>query len=243
MEPSTQPSELIDLNVLRELETVTLYHGETYSLHQMVRRALHLKNIDPIGRIDFSSKKSLIDLTHTQAPKYMDAEEFETSLVLGYVDQYFTCIHSTFPFLMENSVRQTMKSMAAGEPQTPASLIILCLVLAIGAVVPCSTSFVDISYSSRYFLNAIEVEFPFGETLETAQILTLFTLYSLLDSSAGNSWHLVDLTMQTCILLGLHQSQTTNNTNDFTNEDLAQRAGVFWSAYTLDRLVLCFIKQ
>ncbi|KAH8809450.1 fungal-specific transcription factor domain-containing protein [Xylogone sp. PMI_703] len=228
---------VVDLNVLKELETVTLYHGETYSVQQMVRRVLHLKNTDPIGRMNLSQQKSLISLIGPKSSRSsFNTELLQTSSALPYVDQYFSCVHSTFPFLSESDIRCTLGSIS-NKAQAPGRLIILYLILAIGAVFPSSTSFFDTANSAEYFLRASEVEFSYGETLETAQILLLFTIYSLLDSSAGNSWHLVDLAMQACILLGLHQSQLPGEGNTLKEEDLTQREQTFWTAYILDRCI------
>lgn len=228
----------IDLTVLREVETVTLYRGETYSLYQMLRRALQLDNSDPRGLLVRPAHQPL-EMRRTQVQSSTCEVRTITGLpehhcTIAYVDNYFSCLHPTFPFLIEADVRSTLKASYSDQEHSPARTVILYLVMAIGSVFPCSHSFFDIYNSTSFFLRAVEVSFPYEESIETVQILVLFTIYSLFDSSMGRTWDLIDLAMQTCLVIGLHQPLSIQTRNNLRPGRADGGAQIFWTAFVLD---------
>jgi hypothetical protein len=201
-----QSLDTVDLDVLREVETVSLYSGELYCLQKMTRRALRLENCDPRGILNFTPKKSL--LASSSRPLGFN-ELLDYDIAASYANKYFSYIHPTFPIISEDIVRSTLKKITIGSQSDLEDRIISYLVISIGAILPLESSAAfDTCNSADYFLRALEILYGYDESVTTAQIILLLTIYSLLDPSTGSSWHLIDLAMQVCIVMGYHQLQS-----------------------------------
>ena len=228
----------IDLTVLKEVETVTLYQGETYSLWQMLRRALQLDNGDPQGLRESAAPciPTLSQATRrsTSLEPRTDVGLPENHFAVTYMENYFSTVHPTFPFLLESHVRDALKALYAGEQQRPASCIILYLVMAIGAVFPRSLGVLHMYNSALFFLRATGESFSYDESLETAQIFLLFTIYSLFDPGVGRTWDLVDLAMQMCIVLNLHLPLASQPGKGLQPGRTTESEKTFWTTFVLD---------
>ncbi|KOS20598.1 putative transcriptional regulatory protein [Escovopsis weberi] len=231
-----QPSpETVDLNVLKEVETVSLYRGELYGLEEMTHRALRLDNSDPRGFFNNSeARKSLISSSSRSHDSAQGAAEppLDRETTRRYADNFFSHVHPTFPILEELEARGAIQLMLEGRRIGPEERIMAYLVLAIGAILPSQSSVLDTVNSAKYFLSAAEVQCSYDESPKTARILILFTLYSLFDSTTGSSWHLIDLVMQVCIVLGLHQLQVRAG-----ERGEEEGARIFQAAYMLDFMI------
>lgn len=231
----TPGSKTIDLSFLKDPETTVLYGGEQYGLRQMTHRALEIDNSNPGGAREPSEKRGLVTASQrlSQAPleEEEDCDERISRHISAYAENYFLHVHPAFPLVDKEVTRKRLqklhcKNVLAGEER-----IETYLVLAIGAALPLESNFLNIHDSASYFLLAHEESYAYDDTLEAAKILLLYTIYSLLDPTTGSSWQLVDLAMQTCIVLGLHQSRGSPSLADHTDK---ASDTVFRVAYLLD---------
>jgi hypothetical protein len=212
----------LDWSVLSEIGA-GVHDQRTYNLGRMIKVSLLTGNSDPQG--SKASNPFEKSVQTTKSPKNTDLSilDSERESCEVYLDHYFECVHPTFPFLRENHVRQAFKQ-ASHKSQRHPSKIIVYIVLAIGTCAPTISNFHDIYVGSKLFLLVLTSLDTCGETFETAQILVLLTVYSLLHSSAGSSWHLIGLTMRMCITLGLHQESSLLG---FSGDELDQRRTLF----------------
>lgn len=224
-----QSLDNVDLDVLKEVETVSLYRGELYCLHKMARRALRLQNCDPRGMLNLAQKKSL--LASSSRPPDSNAP-LDYDLAISYANKYFSYIHPTFPIVSEDVIRNTLHKIATGGQSDLRDRTISYLVISIGAILPIeSFAAFDTYNSADYFLRSLDILYTYDESATTVQILLLFTICSLFDPSTGNSWHLIDLATQACIDMGYHQLQPETET---ARGSLVKGLTLFQTAYALD---------
>lgn len=221
-----------DLNPLSEIEMGTIYAHGTYTLASMVRAALLAGNDGPHGP---SMLNKTFNTTNRIGPTTTGIEELQDDSLLGYIDNYFNYIHPTFPFLIEENVRECFQSLALRKRRRVSNKITLYMVLAIGAIIPSTACLADAYNSMKFFLHATKERYSYKETPDTVQILLLFTLYSLFDPCTGSSWHLVDLCTRTCIKLGFHREDTLNQRSSLKGEEVSHNRAIFWVTYILDR--------
>ncbi|PTB46363.1 hypothetical protein M441DRAFT_63642 [Trichoderma asperellum CBS 433.97] len=224
-----QSLDNVDLDVLKEVETVSLYRGELYCLHKMARRALRLENCDPRGMLNLAQKKSLL----ASSPR---SSGFNTpldyDLAISYAGKYFSYIHPTFPIVSEDAIRNTLRKIATGSQSDLRDRTIAYLVIAIGSILPIeSFSAFDTRNTADYFLRSLDILYSYDESATTVQILLLFTICSLFDPSTGSSWHLIDLATQACIDMGYHQLQPEA---EIARDPLVKGITLFQTAYVLD---------
>ncbi|KAL7942475.1 hypothetical protein V8C42DRAFT_332540 [Trichoderma barbatum] len=229
-----QSLDTVDLDVLREVETVSLYRGELYSLQKMTRRALRLENCDPRGILNLTPKKSLLassGISIYSRPTGLK-EDLDYDVAVSYVNKYFSYIHPTFPIVSEEVVRNTLHKVTIDSQCHLGDRVIFYLVISIGAILPIESSAAfDTRNSADYFIRAMEIQYSYDESATTARILLLLTIYSLFDPSTGSSWHLMDLVTQACIVMGYHQLQPELRV---TSEADGDGVKLFQAAYVLD---------
>ncbi|KAL7909746.1 hypothetical protein GGI35DRAFT_397058 [Trichoderma velutinum] len=229
-----QSMDTVDLDVLREVETVSLYRGELYSLQKMTRRALRLANCDPRGILDLTPKKSLLasyDTSIYSKPNGM-GDYLDYDIAVYYASKYFSYIHPTFPIVSEDVVQSILNKVTAGSQGDLGDRVIFYLIISIGAILPIESSAAfDTRNSADYFIRAMEIQYSYDESATTAQILLLLAIYSLFDPGTGSSWHLMDLVTQACIVMGYHQLQLESIG---TAEADGDGVKLFQAAYILD---------
>lgn len=224
-----QSLDSVDLDVLKEVETVSLYRGELYCLHKMARRALRLENCDPRGLLNLTQKKSLL-ASYSRPPSSNAPLDYD--LAISYANKYFAYIHPTFPIVSEDAIRDTLRKIATGTQSDLRERTISYLVISIGAILPIETFAAFDAYNSAdYFLRSLDILYSYDESATTVQILLLFTICSLFDPSTGNSWHLVDLATQACIDMGYHQLQPEA---EATRSSPVKGSILFQAAYVLE---------
>jgi hypothetical protein len=208
-EHQTQSPDMIDLTILKEPETATLYRGELYGLREMTRRALELDNSSPRGLPRDRSNRGLVMSATTPGIRSSRTivDEAEREIMATYINSFFSCVNATFSIVNEDQVWETMRLLSTNSWIYPEHLTQLYLILAIGAAMMPGSIFSHVHASAEYFLIATSQEYSYDDSGDTILILLLLTLYSLLDPSTGNSWQLIDLAIQSCIVLGLHQVQ------------------------------------
>ncbi len=144
----------------------------------------------------------------------------DSSLLASYASNYFRHATSIFPILDEEAVHGHLELLCRRKRRTQSPRLRRTWSWRLAQ--PCRP---DLRFSMCIPLPDISGlraagEYEYAETTGTVAILLLFTIYSLLDASAGSSWQLVDLAMQSCIVLGLHQSQRARRGG---NEDAEHR--------------------
>ncbi|KAL7786677.1 hypothetical protein V8C37DRAFT_392068 [Trichoderma ceciliae] len=229
-----QSLDTVDLDVLKEVETVSLYRGELYSLQKMTHRALRLENCDPRGILNLTPKKSLLATSGTSAHSRLHGfiKPLEYDLATAYANKYFSYIHPTFPIIAEDIVRSTLHKVTIDSQTDLGNRVICHLIISIGAILPIESSAAfDARNSADHFIRALEIQYSYDESATTAQILFLLTIYSLFDPSTGSSWHLIDLATQACIVMGYHQLQPELGVTTRADGDGVK---LFQAAYTLD---------
>ncbi|KAL6692450.1 hypothetical protein J3F84DRAFT_382720 [Trichoderma pleuroticola] len=229
-----QSMDTVDLDVLREVETVSLYRGELYSLQKMTRRALRLANCDPRGILDLTPKKSLLasyDASIYSKPNGM-GDYLDYDIAVYYASKYFSYIHPTFPIVSEAVVQSILNKVTVGSQSNLGDRVMFYLIISIGAILPIESSAAfDTRNSADYFIRAMEIQYSYDESATTTQILLLLAIYSLFDPGTGSSWHLMDLVTQACIVMGYHQLQPEPRGAAETDGDGAK---LFQAAYVLD---------
>lgn len=229
-----QSIDTVDLDVLREVETVSLYRGELYSLQKMTRRALRLANCDPRGILDLTPKKSLLasyDASIYSKPNGM-GDYLDYDIAVYYASKYFSYIHPTFPIVSEAVVQSILNKVTVGSQSNLGDRVMFYLIISIGAILPIESSAAfDTRNSADYFIRAMEIQYSYDESATTAQILLLLAIYSLFDPGTGSSWHLMDLVTQACIVMGYHQLQPEPRGTAAADGDGVK---LFQAAYLLD---------
>lgn len=226
-----QSLDSVDLDVLKEVETVSLYRGELYCLHKMARRALRLENCDPRGMLNLTQKKSLL-ASYSRPPSSNTPLDYD--LAISYANKYFAYIHPTFPIVSEDAIRNTLRKIATGTQSDLRERTISYLVISIGSILPIeSFSAFDTYNSADYFLRSLDILYSYDESATTVQILLLFTICSLFDPSTGSSWHLIDLATQACIDMGYHQLQPEAEAETARSSPV-KGSTLFQAAYVLD---------
>ncbi|KAL6833197.1 hypothetical protein J3E69DRAFT_323289 [Trichoderma sp. SZMC 28015] len=229
-----QSIDTVDLDVLREVETVSLYRGELYSLQKMTRRALRLANCDPRGILDLTPKKSLLasyDASIYSKPNGM-GDYLDYDIAVYYASKYFSYIHPTFPIVSEVVVQSILNKVTVGSQSNLGDRVMFYLIISIGAILPIESSAAfDTRNSADYFIRAMEIQYSYDESATTAQILLLLAIYSLFDPGTGSSWHLMDLVTQACIVMGYHQLQPEPRGTAAADGDGVK---LFQAAYLLD---------
>ncbi|KAJ5701426.1 hypothetical protein N7488_008974 [Penicillium malachiteum] len=74
---------------------------------------------------------------------------------------------------------------------------------------------------------------------EGIQVLLLLTLNSLYNPEGLNAWYLLHTIIASCLDLGLQRSNYSNRDNETTEQRNRRhkRSAIFWSAYSLDRIL------
>lgn len=158
----------------------------------------------------------------------------------GYLEAYFTNVHPAFPFLDEHAIRGSMSHFSATRV-ADVEMPLLLLVLSIGAIINPSNSTISSYHCIELFASACDGgALMSGKTeLRCLQYGLLAAILSWYHPSGGSTWHLVGLSAQMAITLGLHQSRSSpSRTCDTT---LGEHA--LWTTYILDRYGLSTIAK
>lgn len=200
---------MIELTILKEPETATLYRGELYGLREMTRRALELNNSNPRGFPRSSNNKGLVVSSQRLgiSSNRLTVDETERETMTTYINSFLSRVNAPFPIVVEDQAWECLRLLSTNTYMSSESRMQLYLILAIGAAMVPGSIFSHVHASAEYFLIAASLEYSFDDSRDTILVLLLLTLYSLLDPSTGSSWQLIDLAMQSCIVLGLHHAQ------------------------------------
>lgn len=197
------------------------------------------------GRDPFSSPKlRTLFQSHqgSQSPPRLAMSGMIESVLLAesetLLDSFESTHHTRFPFLDMGCLRRlTRQCKAEGHlgcihGASAAERFNLMCVLAIGLAMEGE----HISFAGQIEGNLFIVAlghlnqvFRFSAAIDQVRALLLLTLYSMIRSSVGGTWHLIGFAMRVSIGHELHITKATSKQTDLPRK-------VFWSAYMLEQM-------
>lgn len=164
------------------------------------------------------------------------------------VQYYLTHVHSLFPFFPETSLLALLEEIYSHQQPTQANMPqprtnlqssdywMLFMVLAIGSSAQSRNrqdTFYNngVEFAARAMPHADRSLAPGNAT--QIQSLLLLTLYSMLDPTHFDSWHLIGFTCRAVVDLGFHQDPPQSQSMDVAALDARRKT--FYCAYALDR--------
>ncbi|CAK7562483.1 MAG: hypothetical protein SEPTF4163_000330 [Sporothrix epigloea] len=166
------------------------------------------------------------------------------------VQYYLTHVHSLFPFFPETSLLALLEEIYSHQQPTQANMPqprtnlqssdywMLFMVLAIGSSAQSRNrqdTFYNngVEFAARAMPHADRSLAPGNAT--QIQSLLLLTLYSMLDPTHFDSWHLIGFTCRAVVDLGFHQDPPQSQSMDVAALDARRKT--FYCAYALDRAI------
>lgn len=144
----------------------------------------------------------------------------------------FPCFSETAVWAILDDVYQQDQRVVAKD----SDYWLLYMVLAIGSTAQ-SQSINDLHYDRG--IDFVSKALSYADKALTPgyvtqiQSLLLLTLYSLLDPSHFDSWHLIGFTTRAVVDLGFHQDPPSSSVSDRSSLDMRRK--IFYCAYALDR--------
>ncbi|KAH8891489.1 hypothetical protein GQ53DRAFT_865152 [Thozetella sp. PMI_491] len=191
---------------------------------------------------------------HEQPKPFPSGWTFEVDLKY-FFDAYFETYQPFYPFLDEDTVVSRLSAVLDGDapalhslrmPQvanfekvfSPMQLVQMFLIIALGARILEPRLSVDFA-SERYLATAMARidRIALHDTTEGLQVMLLLTLCSFHFVDGPNAWFLVSNIIAACLDLGLQRKWRGDDENDLTPVAKNVRRGVFWSAYSLERML------
>jgi len=161
--------------------------------------------------------------------------------------KYFQLADYRYPSLCRSDAERGMATVCRehsareGDIQAnPAASFLAYMVIAIVPLVVDDFSSVHGSFVSIHMLSRalrlLEDIFRSDDGIEIIQCLRMLVVFTLQNSAAGSSWHLIGFAMKKCIALGYHREPDPPGTVE--EEQLQEKSRwLFWSCYLLDRSV------
>lgn len=161
--------------------------------------------------------------------------------------KYFKLVDYRYPSLRRDDVEDGLaticRDMSGSESDMQAKSATSFIAYMVVAIVPLVAddyssvhgSFVSIHMLSRA-LQLLEDIFRSDDGVEIIQCLRLLVVFTLQNSAAGSSWHLIGFAMKKCIALGYHLEPDEPSTAK-ERENQERSRWLFWSCYMLDRSV------
>lgn len=150
---------------------------------------------------------------------------------------YFDSVHLQHPFLHQPTYMESLEKLYTDTTADAAGEFHVFAVLAIGATVLARRYRRHFS-AEGFFASAMQrLETVFKVTsVAGIQSILLMEMYAMRNSSSGlNIWSLHQHSIATLIELGIHRDIPI--TSGFTALELEMRTRVFWSVYSMDRLI------
>ncbi|KAK5991734.1 Positive regulator of purine utilization-like protein [Cladobotryum mycophilum] len=150
---------------------------------------------------------------------------------------YFDTVHLQFPFLHEPTHMEIIGKLYDGAGVEPEEEFQVFLVLAIGATILSRRSRRYFSAEGFYVSATQRLDSIFGvASLTGIQCNLLLEMYSMYSPSSGLSlWTLHYQSLASTLELGLQRD--VRSIRHFTSLQIELRTRVFWSVYTMDRLL------
>ncbi|GAA5926519.1 hypothetical protein JCM3775_001040 [Rhodotorula graminis] len=113
------------------------------------------------------------------------------------------------------------------------------LVFAIGSRLLQKSAVPNLASPEAYYAKAMDhLEIIVGlHDLKNVQVLLLMVMYSFRSNEAPGAWYLIGIVVRLCCSLGLHRKVPPAQARRMSPYILQLRRRIFWSAYTLDRMM------
>lgn len=227
--------ELLSWSAMAEPRNKSEKLTQNLSLTHVVRAALDLDGSDPskgrVLNVSVFHPKLMVDqaISLRSAPVAAHLTRFVEEVCIFYPFLDGTAFRSKYNHLLE-----LLRDHDRVPEDAVLSYIKICLGLAIGASMappsPGSSSLISTLHSSAIQqLDDLNDIAP----MEIVHCLLLFCIFATLSPSGGSAWHLIGLTMKSCVSLGLHKEPGDHL--QLESSEIDERANLFWSAYFLDR--------
>ncbi|CCF46050.1 hypothetical protein CH063_03772 [Colletotrichum higginsianum] len=202
-----------------------------FSLGEIISGALAIDGRDP-SKASPAPKTPTIDghllpLTHDATSSHL--RRFLDSIVfLPYLDE--ASLLEQYDIVVANNDRPDR-----GGRINPLHFFNVHMALAIGILMSPDSAHLSMLSSGYHAVAANQVHSILRSevSLEHVHCMVMLLLYSLLSSTGGSAWHLLGLTVKTCISLGLHREPDAHA--DLTMAEANKRRWLFWTVYSLDR--------
>lgn len=213
--PRTQS---FDWAVIGECDSARLHPLLSYGLGDMFWTAVAVDNKSPYHS---RQPNSLVPrIRHRRSPS-LAFQQQDPSLARTYFDVFLTTVQPCLPILSPD------ETAVAESPATHMSM-------ALGAMLQPAGDPVSQYHAIHLLEGALDAIGTIETDLRTLQLFVLFTLFSLFHCAAGSTWHLLGLTLQVAVALGLHHKRVERAQPQLTSED-EEKDRLFWVAYILDR--------
>ncbi|KAK2052120.1 hypothetical protein LY76DRAFT_527313 [Colletotrichum caudatum] len=201
-----------------------------FSLGEVVSGALAIDGRDP-------SKASPAPQTPTVDGHSLTLTRDSTS---GYFRRFLECA-ICLPYLDQAGLMQQYDSVISSNAQShngardPLHIFNVHMALAIGIMTVPDSAHLSMLSAGFHAVATKQLQIILRSevSLEHIHCMVMLLLYSLFNSVGGSAWHLLGLTVKTCISLGLHREPDSHA--DLTTAELNRRRWLFWSVYSLDR--------
>ncbi|KAF6813660.1 hypothetical protein CPLU01_14596 [Colletotrichum plurivorum] len=204
-----------------------------FSLAEMISGALAIDGRDPSAACPAPSAPMIdspvMSITRDSTGDYIK-QFLDQAVFLPYLDKM--SLLGQYEAVLINS-----QPHSSGSP-SPMHIFNIYMALGIGLLIsPGSSHLSMLSSGFRGFavkqLPAIIRSEPPQEHIHCMIMLLLYSLYN---SVGGSAWHLLGLTVKSCISLGLHREPDVHAA--LTTVEGNKRRWLFWTVYTLDRLAM-----
>jgi hypothetical protein len=221
------PTPSVDWAAIGEGASAQLHPLLSYGLRDMFLSAVAVGNQSPYHSRQPNSLFPRVKQPRQPAPVFQNPAQTRI-----YLDVFLDNVQKCLPIL---SIADLEVYTSTGhEDVTAAGSPITRMTLALGAMLRPGGDPVS-NYHAVQLLEGALHDVGMVETdAQTLRLFILVTLFSLFHSAAGSTWHLLGLTVQVAVALGLNHRQTGRAQTLQTPED-SERDGLFWTVYILDR--------
>lgn len=157
----------------------------------------------------------------------------------NFVDAYFRHIHRAYPFMDRTKVLQDIENMGDSVESLQSIPTKLYMVMAIGCTTLRRAGQVSNDLAAKYKIShhAILSECLSRRDIDSIETLLLLGLQSLFDPSGLSPWVITGALARQVMTMGLSRKTSATQENSMTLHEVEMRHRLYWSIYTLDRMV------
>ncbi|KAK6533750.1 hypothetical protein TWF694_002681 [Orbilia ellipsospora] len=222
---------------LPDVQALNAPISDPLSFENTLLQAIKLSGSDPLRAEDTNLLFSPLSATLNDANALSILKSMDHVSLSTAIDNYFHFIHSHYPLLIREDIRNKFNIMMQETYQagmiSAADELVVYLVVILGMTTSPNFRSVPI-FPQMLYHSALRTPNLFEDldSIPMTQALILIVIYSLYEPCAGSSWHLLDIVASKCLSMGLHLiSSTLGNGVESTS-----KAWSFWTIYSLDRM-------
>lgn len=158
-------------------------------------------------------------------------------------DRFLDMCRTTLPFMSCEKLREEYHQVVKGHEdgtadtlfaESPSRTVRVYLAVATGMLLckdfRAMESFaVVLALSGQQYMSRVLTQ---ASDLDAAQCLILLTIFSMMSSFGGSTWHILGLAMTRCISAGMHNARVSDPDSEEVQKRESSRA--FWSLFVLD---------